>query len=119
MNDMNVLREALDAFINAVSDGKIGAVGNYPSKELVEYVDSIVKNAQNAISMPTRNCDVGTVEEQKNRYKQFCEKHSGWDGRARFGCLNCPFIDVEDCEFDWMQMPYEEYDNSDSDNSNT
>ena len=67
----------------------------------------IASKAKHALSAPPRNCDEGTVEEQVRRYKLFCENHSGWDGQKRFGCQNCPFIDEDECEFAWAQMPYE------------
>ena len=67
-----------------------------------------VARAMRAYEGKLRNCDVGTADEQVRRYKLFCENHSGWDGQKRFGCLNCPLIDVDECEFFWAQMPYEE-----------
>ena len=74
----------------------------------------IVNLCDECLAMPPRNCDVGTAEEQAMRYKIFCENHSGWDGQKRFGCLNCQFIDVDECEFAWAQMPYNEQEESKS-----
>ena len=58
-----------------------------------------------AISAPPRNCDVGTVEEQEERFTKFC---------SRQDCKRtCPLYDDYDsyrCEFAWGQMPYEEGD---------
>lgn len=52
-----------------------------------------------------RNCDVGTPEEQSERFDANCQKH--------MGCLNCPLREKDGgvpkhCEFAWAQMPYEE-----------
>ena len=69
-------------------------------------VDELRGMVVRALAVPPRNCDEGTAEEQARRYKLFCENHSGWDGQKRFGCLNCPFIDEDECEFAWAQMPY-------------
>lgn len=77
-------------------------------KDLRNSFLAIARLVDAALSEPDRQCDVGTAEEQARRYKLFCENHSGWDGQKRFGCLNCPFIDVDECEFAWAQMPYSE-----------
>lgn len=55
------------------------------------YLDQIEKWAKAALAAPSRQCDVGTAEEQVRRYKLFCENHSGWNK----------------CEFFWAQTPYE------------
>ena len=70
------------------------------------------------ISMPQRNCDVGTAEEQWKRFDEFCIawEESGPDG----GCSDgCPCMAIKSKESDgcfgksgcfaiWAQMPYEE-----------
>ena len=62
-------------------------------------------------SSPPRNCDVGTAEEQAQRYDKFCE---GTD------CVKCPvhslwhhYFEIckngrVSCGLIWAQMPYEE-----------
>ena len=56
-----------------------------------------------ALATPPRNCDVGTAEEQEERFTKFC---------GRQDCKRtCPLSDEYDlyrCEFAWGQMPYEE-----------
>ena len=52
-----------------------------------------------------RNCDVGTVDEQSERFDAHCRKH--------MGCLTCPLREKDGCvpkhcEFAWSQMPYVE-----------
>ena len=54
-----------------------------------------------------RNCDVGTAEEQSERFDAHCRKH--------IGCITCPLREKDGgvpkhCEFAWEQMPYDEGD---------
>ena len=51
-----------------------------------------------------RNCDVGTAEEQSERYEKFCYAHRSREK----GCGDCPLCDIVCCGFAWLQMPYEE-----------
>lgn len=66
-----------------------------------------------AISAPPRNCDVGTADEQSDRFDKFCYSHSK--------CYQCPVQSIWNsthrqkrlreiirCEIIWSQMPYEE-----------
>ena len=63
-----------------------------------------------ALSAPPRNCDVGTAQEQDERFHRFCVKHH--TGSCA-GCHN-PVGDytvangVRECALVWAQMPYEE-----------
>ena len=66
---------------------------------LFAVADTIRNNARAALAVPPRNCDVGTPEEQKQRYDSYCFSR---------GCGNCPLFDEEGCNFAWAQMPYEE-----------
>ena len=67
--------------------------------------------AESAIAIPLRNCDVGTAEEQKRRFKEYCDKH--YDLIEHHGCKGCParnYIEgwgVPYCQLKWAQMPYE------------
>jgi hypothetical protein len=67
------------------------------TKETMDVVNAITE----AISEPLRNCDVGTVEEQEERFDVFC---------SRGKCDNCP-LEKEgvwsNCVIRWSQMPYE------------
>lgn len=64
-----------------------------------------------ALSSPPRNCDVGTTEEQKHRFKEYCDRHFDW---IKYGCKNCPARsciegwDTPYCQLKWAQMPYED-----------
>ena len=57
-----------------------------------------------ALAMPRRQCDVGTAEEQAERYAAHCDKFPLCTG----GCPCCGKILHNKCEFAWAQMPYEE-----------
>lgn len=54
-----------------------------------------------ALSAPARNCDVGTVEEQSERYHALCDSNK---------CTSCPckFTVRTYCALIWAHMPYEE-----------
>lgn len=66
-----------------------------------------VFRAMEALSAPPRNCDVGTAEEQNERYKRFCSSHyrpNDIDAQ----CDGCPCVSERfDCELEWGQLPYE------------
>lgn len=53
---------------------------------------------------PRRNCDVGSADEQAERYENLCHNHQK--------CTECPCASRpqfnSNCEFAWAQMPYEE-----------
>ena len=57
--------------------------------------------ADSALAIPLRNCDIGTVEEQQERFKYFCRREDGGT------CLCCPCASYEDCVLAWTQLPYE------------
>ena len=77
---------------------------DYPVGELVE----IEKIAEKAKSIPLRNCDMGTAEEQEDRFDAFC-KHQMYKS-GYMSCPDCPIYrkDEHYCKLRWAQMPYEE-----------
>lgn len=63
--------------------------------------------ATSAIAAPPRNCDVGTVAEQNERYKRFCARHYQANN-VDAQCDACPCGEERwDCELEWAQMPYD------------
>ena len=65
---------------------------------LLGYLNQIAMWAEDALSAPPRNCDVGTPEEQHRRFMRFCDSKSMgycW-GRGRRKCMA-----------QWGQIPYE------------
>ena len=55
-----------------------------------------------ALALPRRQCDVGTAEEQEDRFDAFCKRHVGM-------CKECPIRPAYGhyCHLAWGQMPYE------------
>lgn len=73
----------------------------------------LLKGEKTLESPPLRNCDVGTPDEQTQRFEDFCLKHIGcaeeMGGRH---CVGCPLEKasmniIQKCELYWAQMPYE------------
>ena len=59
-------------------------------------------NREVEIGKPLRNCDVGTVEQQRERFRKFCFQRL---------CKNCPMCSEEsysECGLMWMQAHYDE-----------
>ena len=86
----------------SIADYAKAAACHTEDAHLLGYLNQIERSAEDAISAPPRNCDVGTAEEQSERFIEFC---AGKDcGRT------CPLSDdyYSRCEFAWEQMPYEE-----------
>ena len=59
-----------------------------------------------ALSAPARNCDVGTAEEQEERFDAFCARHYGTNDMSGDNCRICPLSPMG-CKLAWAQMPYE------------
>lgn len=65
-----------------------------------------------ALAEPPRNCDIGTAEEQQERFREFCRRHNA-AGECGIGWTQaeCPYWrgpKNPDCALAWAQMPYEE-----------
>ena len=90
------MREALEALVCVIDKcdsgdplwWHIGAKGVKP-----------LKDARAALSAPPRNCDVGTTEDQFERFDRWCDSRSIKDCWG-LGCRKCLIA--------WSQMPYEE-----------
>lgn len=122
-SNVKAMLEALESF-NAVDlsgfkfplDGDSSTIYNSNKKEItipywrVADLLNEVKEAQDiakfALAAPTRNCDVGTPEEQDRRFCKWCHKH-GIDGDMEVACahqnMSCTL-----CALRWAQMSYEE-----------
>lgn len=67
-----------------------------------------INEVKAALSLPRRNCDVGTAEEQTERFKDLCRKYRRGPG-PRANCKGCPIQHESPhvgCTFAWAQMPY-------------
>lgn len=69
-------------------------------------LDSIHELACAALAAPPRNCDVGTAEEQNNRFRKFCEKYPFCEGCKMPGRKMLHDIGGTKCVLAWSQMPY-------------
>lgn len=66
-------------------------------------------NREVEIFRPLRNCDVGTADEQAERFYSFCKTHqSGIQGMCSSQCPCQDCCDTCHCLTKWSQMPYEE-----------
>ena len=65
--------------------------------------------ARAALSLPRKNCEVGTAREQAERMAGFC--HAQYAKREKIEshiCSACPLLDSADCVLEWGQMPDKE-----------
>lgn len=97
------MREALSEIIDLINQWRSDGV-----MEHLQY-SQLFDIADNALAAPPRNCDVGTADEQENRFERFCDTHKyvGDDG-ANICSQDCPCYNNLDCGVRWAQMPYEE-----------
>ena len=95
METNNKLREALEAALKTIR-GVINGTISPRSNTVFDCRDKLSA----ALAAPPRNCDVGTADEQSERYDKFCDIH---DCRS-----DCPLFKADSCKLAWAQMPYEE-----------
>lgn len=109
------MREALEFCIKQMSDAICDKDFGDDIVYLVGCMKTCIERLKAAIEKSPRNCDVGTAEEQTQRYRRFCTAHkyvgSDFSNMCRgFGKNRCPFFSSRtksQCEFAWAQMPYE------------
>ena len=74
----------------------------------------IASKAKHALKQPQRNCDVGSPDEQAERFEDFCLKHTGCaEETGGKHCVGCPLEKAskhttQKCELYWAQLPYED-----------
>ena len=92
------MREALEAIKDTLDKWRLNGVEYWQYSELFDIANTV-------LSAPPRNCDVGTAEEQAERFKTFCYIYP-------LNCAGCPLKDSgithNECAIFWTQMPYEE-----------
>ena len=103
----NKLRDTLDfadkELRRATEDPRYGEDLVY----LVGCMRTVANACRAALAEPVRNCEVGTAEEQEERFRNYCWNHSSRDKNME---CQCP-IDAEGkagCKLTWSQMPYTE-----------
>ena len=68
-----------------------------------DFIPAILGRLDGILEIPKRNCEVGTAEEQIERFCDYCWKCDG---------INCNHrLDIDSviykCAIKWSQMPYE------------
>ena len=118
------MREALELTrreLQRVFEMLPSSTGRYPNmfskrETTRRKIGLVIDTASSALSAPARNCDVGTAQEQYNRWNGFCGRNykphvaaAGLDG-----CDDCELCEAKNengpsaCPFAWAQMPYVE-----------
>jgi hypothetical protein len=101
-NARDKVKEAYEVLLQWEADDAAGVAGTTDkpeAKSASEALFTVRMLLQDALRMPLRNCEVGTVEEQLERYDKFCGIH---DCRR-----DCPLFKADNCELAWAQMTYE------------
>ena len=88
----------------ATEDGRYGDDLVY----LVGCMRTVASACRAALALPRLNCEVGTVEEQAQRFNDYCHKqgNSCCIGRSKGACPMFRGYKV-DCALVWSQTPYE------------
>ena len=113
-NSNDALREALDG-VTGILEEILDAFERGTGGVLKSDIREAIKNARAALAKPQRNCDVGSAEEQKYRFKEYCDRHFD---KIKDGCKECPARDhingwgVPYCQLKWEQMPYDKQSNN-------
>lgn len=98
------LREALSKAGIALSWATHGHLTEDDAEKYLAVVDA-------ALAEPVLNCEVGTPQNQIERWQQFClEHHEQWKPNKSLTEIqrcNCPCYQGNACNwFVWAQMPY-------------
>lgn len=96
----SAMRKALEGVLSALADA-----GFHPYVYGDPLAEAVIK-ARSALSATPRNCDVGTAEEQWDRFSKHCRSHDF--------CSHCPVKPLwnfekgrkPSCGLLWAQMPY-------------
>ena len=104
------MREALESIIENlaihIKCGRFSAPGDHVSFPIIE-AEAYIRDARAALAAPARNCDVGTAEEQAERFEAECNRHDH--------CTPCPVHrewgefkegKPKSCQMIWAQMPF-------------
>ena len=106
----SAIREACELCIKQMSDAICDNDFGDDIVYLVGCMKTCIERLRAAVVAPRLNCEVGTAEEQLERWKRFCvEHHEPWKhGVIATGACSCPCFRHNDCNsFAWGQMPYE------------
>ena len=97
------MREALEMARDALKSAEKYVYGDPPNGGAIGWDDvwpsewhHALEAVELALSAPPRQCDVGTPEEQRERFNAYCDQRV---------CESCD-LDMNGCRFQWAQMPY-------------
>lgn len=103
------IREAVSRLVREIEDGMLVDVS---SKFECDLAKTLLDDVKSVLAEPLKNCEVGTVEEQTERFRKFCLAHTHKNG-TDFRChKNCPAKNyiggwgIPYCQVRWGQMPY-------------
>lgn len=108
-NNSQAMREALvkvKKSIDGIGASSLDCDPEILMASLTQVCARLSARIDAALAAPPRNCDVGTAEEQAERYGRYCDKFTR-DGMHCETCPCCGKIPFGKCEFAWAQMPYE------------
>lgn len=100
-------REALNQLLGLIDNGVLVFSNELDTSEVCNAQYQIDK-ADEALAEPLRNCDIGTVVEQKERFDKYCASRK---------CYECPVYFQNQksadcyCGLWWAQMPYDDSQN--------
>ena len=109
------LRDASRDFYHQILNSKYsGILDKYTCAKqgfpAVLHVKAATVMANRALVAPARNCDVGTAEEQGNRFGELCGKCYNEEEPCNEECPLASFPIIHGfprCQASWAQMPYE------------
>lgn len=98
-------RDAVQAALNHLENALSITDGRVHFGDIVRIGNARALLAE-ALAEPERECDVGTPEEQSERWWKFCNKHF-IQSPAKDNCAKCPIRGTNrHCEFVWGQRRY-------------
>lgn len=103
----NFCHQILNSKHNEIMDKYTCAKQGFPA--VIDIRDAIVR-ANYALAAPARNCDVGTSDEQVDRFGTFCISKKTTIPLPE-KCTRCRIrgeANVHKCMFEWAQLPYTE-----------
>ena len=68
---------------------------------ILQSLCEAIREGKEALSAPARQCDVGTAEQQAERFAKYCDRFHRCNG-----CPCCGKMKYNRCEYIWAQMPY-------------
>ena len=96
------MREAVEEIIEKIDAWRTdGTMEHWQYSQLFDIADA-------ALALPLRQCDVGTAEEQVDKFGTFCISNKTTIPLPE-KCTRCRIrgeANVHKCMFEWAQLPY-------------